>query len=392
MKHLTAIAAVVAVQAALAGVAWGQVLHRDVQAVDEDGVGTFQGAATLTGVLLYNPELRFDATPNFIPWQLDGSSTFRLGAQWEIFVQAVDSGDRGGTACWMGQNYGNLPWLRNSALSYTNDAWQAEMDRLNHDPATGRRFREGDLIRVVASNTLFYSGKTNVNEAHSISPSLDFSLELIDANVGLPEPEAISLAAIKDANDAAIFDPDRLTGGEYYQGVRVIIEDVTLVDAGAWGSDGPFDDRACTITDATGRTLTARMPRSSVLDFGDAPDGTFDVIGVIDQLSGSSDDGTTGYELFVTDIAGDPGDITLDGVVSEADLGILAAHWQDVDDRLTWRDGDLNFDGRVSEADLGLLAAHWQEGVVPPTMIPEPTTLAMLVVGGLAIARRRPRH
>ena len=27
----------------------------------------------------------------------------------------------------MGQNYGNMPWIHDSALSYSNDAWSAEI-------------------------------------------------------------------------------------------------------------------------------------------------------------------------------------------------------------------------------------------------------------------------
>lgn len=52
----------------------------------------------------------------------------------------------------------------------------------------------------------------------------------------------------------------------------------------------------------------------------------------------------------------------------------------------------LTGDGRVSEGDLAILAAHWQEGamVIPPSMIPEPATVSLLAVGlvGMIACRR----
>jgi hypothetical protein len=53
------------------------------------------------------------------------------------------------------------------------------------------------------------------------------------------------------------------------------------------------------------------------------------------------------------------GDANLDGAVSIADLGILAANWQQ--NGRGWWQGDFNYDGVVSIADLGILAANWQQ-------------------------------
>ncbi len=49
-----------------------------------------------------------------------------------------------------------------------------------------------------------------------------------------------------------------------------------------------------------------------------------------------------------------PGDLTGDGIVDEADLGILLAAW------MTTAAGDLNGDTLTNEADLGILLANWQ--------------------------------
>jgi hypothetical protein len=44
------------------------------------------------------------------------------------------------------------------------------------------------------------------------------------------------------------------------------------------------------------------------------------------------------------------GDATLDGQVTIADLGVLAANWQGTERR--WSEGDFNYDGTVNIADL----------------------------------------
>ena len=148
-----------------------ETLHRELQAVTAEGTSAWDGAfpITIRGVMLNNPEERLDVAPQFLPWD-NGGNAFRLGGEWEIFIQAVEPGDRGGTACWMGQNYGNLPWLHDEGLSYSDTAWLAEVDRLNHDPEHHHRFRAGDLVEVTAARSLFYAGKRNINEAHDTHP------------------------------------------------------------------------------------------------------------------------------------------------------------------------------------------------------------------------------
>jgi len=281
------------------------IRHTDLQAVDENGLSAWDGPLPfrIRGVILNNPEERLDPTARFIPWD-NGAGVFQLGGQWEIFIQAVDPGDRGGTACWMGQNYGNLPWLHSSDLSYSDAAWEAEMARLNHDPATGRQFRAGDLVEALARRSLFYGGKRNVNEAHDISPEADFELILVQADYGLPEPELVWLKDLVRPDDGDpdthedIFDPTRATGGEHWQGMLVCLRDVRLADASGWNQEA-WDARRCVVTDGEGRFFPIRMPRR---DMGPAPEGTFSPIGILDQ-NASGSDGTFGYELFVIALA-----------------------------------------------------------------------------------------
>lgn len=80
------------------------ITHSDFQAVDASGFGAYAGGGasrvSLEGILLNSPEQVFDPTPDptLGPW--------KMGGQWEIYIQG-EGDDHAGTACWMGQNYGN---------------------------------------------------------------------------------------------------------------------------------------------------------------------------------------------------------------------------------------------------------------------------------------------
>ena len=116
----------------------------------------------------------------------------------------------------------------------TNADWTANVNRVSHDPATGYAFHKGDLVMITANGSLFYGGMQNVNEEHTTGPTYQFTISLVSTNFGLPAPQVISLSSVISTNLSAtghydIFDPTRATGGEYYQGMRVRINGLTLV-------------------------------------------------------------------------------------------------------------------------------------------------------------------
>ena len=302
--RLVALTALVALLAA--GPARAETIQ-NLEAVDTNGFSTWAGSYPLEviGVLLNDPGEMLDATPNFIPWN-DGASAYQLGGQWQVFVQAVLPGDRGGVECWMAQDYGNLPWEpHDGSDSYTDSAWMAETNRVSHDPVTGYAFRKGDLVTVTANGSLFYGGMQNINEEHSTDPANDFSFSLVCSNYGLPSPEVISLSSVISTNLSPtghydIFDPTRTTGGEHWQGMRVRINGLTLVTTDGWNTNSDWSTRYCTATDGEGRQFPLVHP---LYDLGPAPTSRFDATGVFLQESGSGTDGTFGYELFVQEIA-----------------------------------------------------------------------------------------
>jgi len=102
----------------------------------------------------------------------------------------------------------------------------------------------------------------------------------------------------------------------------------------------------------------------------------------------TADGGTTWTETDTRDVSFAlavviPGDANGDHNVNVGDLGILAANYgQSPRD---WATADFNGDTTVNVGDLGILAAHYGEH------LPEPATMGLLMIGGLALLRRR-RH
>ena len=56
---------------------------------------------------------------------------------------------------------------------------------------------------------------------------------------------------------------------------------------------------------------------------------------------------------------------------------------------MDWRDADFTGDGVVNVYDLAALANHYGYDGTAGGPIPEPATLALLALGGLALTRRR---
>lgn len=311
---------------ATADVDWdsiGLTSHSTIQAVRPDGSTSFSTGAfplKIQGIVLNNPEDMLDSTPNFIPWD-DGAGIFQLGGQWQIFVQSVDPSDAAGTAVYMAQNYGNLPFIADTLASYSNEDFAAEVNRVG----IGGTLRAGDLVEIRARAGLPFGGKFNVNEAHSTDPSRNFDVVVLQAGRGLPDPLAISIGDVKDANDGFLFDPSRATGAEHYQARLVRLDGVQLVDPSHWGAGGKL-----LLTDSSGRTLPLLLGINPAFDSIAAPVGSFSVVGIFDQETFGP--GREGYRLWVTDPAGitaipEAGSLVLVAAVAGAVLCFRGGPW-----------------------------------------------------------------
>jgi len=261
----------------------------------------------------------------------------------------------------MGQYYGHLPFIGNPADVYTDAQWRAELDRLNHDPVTGRMFRPGDLVEVRArAPGLFHDGKTNINEQHTVDPQANFDVVLLQAGYAVPAPQTITLAEVKDASDQFIFDATRITGAEHYESTLVKIPNVHFT-AGTWGPN-----QQMTIADETGRTLPLLLGLGSGFSRYGPPTGTFDVLGVFDQEDDNEVDGFKGgYLLWAMDYDGTDfvlyryvkPDFDHSGTVDIADYNHLVACLSGpsvLPTDPTCLNADMDGDGDVDQADFGV--------------------------------------
>ncbi|MBS3822175.1 MAG: hypothetical protein KGY81_10480, partial [Phycisphaerae bacterium] len=154
------------------------IKHSTYQAVNADGSSAYGETfpVKFVGVVLNDTEDWLDPTAAYDP----GVNLWEMGGEAEFYVQAVNLdataydpfptapfADLGGTACWMGQNYGNHIKNQDPAWNYTDSEWYAELDRLGcwrpGTPLTDSDLvRAGDLVEIRARGGLAYKGKMNV--------------------------------------------------------------------------------------------------------------------------------------------------------------------------------------------------------------------------------------
>ena len=380
------------------------ITHNEYQAVNADGSAAYDGTfpVRLVGVVLNNTEDWLDPTPgytsSFVAWAMGGQAEVYFqainldGTAWDTDTTSAFD-DHGGTAAWIGQNYGNRPFIGDPAFNYTDAQWTSELARLGLYGGDGvtEPLRAGDLIEVRIRAGLHYAGKYNVNEQHSIDPSLDFEIVVLQRGYGLPDATQITLSDLKNADNSFIFDSTRQSGGELYQSTLVELQDVWIESTATWQTDSTL-----VVTDGV-RTFDVQ------LCLNDSFDGTelfavgehFNVTGILDQAASSGVLSTDGYQLLVMNAdsfsaAALIGDYNKDGFVGIDDLDVVLSHWNQTVTPGDMLSGDGSGDGYVGLDDLDLVLNNWNVGTPPnTTVVPEPATVVFLLTVSVGALNRR---
>jgi autotransporter-associated beta strand protein len=354
------------------------IQQSDYQSITESPAGSgkwtgnFHGPLPfrLVGVVLNDNEDYLDPTAHY-----SNTTPWYLGGQAQIYVQAVNLDgtqwdpdpstafqDFSGTACWMGQNYGNLGFISDPTDCYTNQAWYDELNRLQlwHPDTPGlpapvsQPVRKGDLVEIRTSiGGMYYSGMMNVNEQHDIDPAADFEIVVLQHNYGLPSATQLTLADLKNADKSFIFNAaaPRASGAEHYQSSLVQLTSVRLTDPRLWGPNMDMK-----LTDDAGRDIDVHLGLDAGFYQYMPPQGEYDVTGIIHQSSANGRDGYVLMSLEAANFSALPGTAApvWNGGGSDAYWNSVA-NWSGPALNSTW---ELHFDGDVSLNSVDNLAAN----------------------------------
>lgn len=112
-----------------------------------------------------------------------------------------------------------------------------------------------------------------------------------------------------------------------------------------------------------------------------------DAAATIDGTVYISTDGVNQIPILFTTQVGIVGDLDNDGFVGITDLNLVLSSWN-----ATVSPGDPadpSGDQFIGIEDLNVVLGNWNAGTPPAAVVPEPATLGLIALGGMALLRRR---
>ncbi len=157
---------------------------------------------------------------------------------------------------------------------------------------------------------------------------------------------------------------------------------VTLTyDAGSGRQDAPMFDDGAHGDGAAGDGLYGAaipaMPAGTVVDY---------YITAVDATGGATTDPVPAPRAMYSYTVALPADLIGDGTIDDDDLSVLLANWRAAGHP---SGGDVTGDGITDDDDLSVLLGNWTGAPPAGAAVPEPATLSLLALGGLAVMRRR---
>ena len=367
----------------------------------------------ITGVYIYDPTTAVDTTAGYTPSFPPAERRYAFPSP------GTDATSLGGAGLPAGLT--QMAYLTSGGKTFRTQPLPA--DGGTSEPSSMKVVNNGDvhLYSLSLGSPISYDYfdslefHTFVNVDPKNGPmTRDFSMAFIDGGFGLGAPPG---------SKAPTLPGSAIDGSNSTPPASLAFADLPLGPNAGWG--GGSDGNSMSITainrisfgDANGNGVVNATDFAALLAHYNQPANTYQINpGYSDAYTTAADwigkaiwtmgdfnlDGVVNlddYKVFLNPALISPGaalnfvpgDVNFDGIVNGQDIATIASHWL-----VSTIDGDANADGIVNGQDIATAASHWLQtfggGGGSGAAVPEPSSLVLAAVAGLALVARRLRQ